>query len=40
MQGYSNPKSLEKNLREAAALFNQYGYSGFYMSDIMRVTGL
>ncbi|MEK0179710.1 MAG: TetR/AcrR family transcriptional regulator [Oscillatoriales cyanobacterium] len=33
-------ETREKILREAAALFNQYGYSGSSMSDIMRVTGL
>lgn len=33
-------ETREKILREAAALFNQHGYSGVSMSDIMRVTGL
>lgn len=33
-------ETREKILESAAALFNQYGYSGSSMSDIMRVTGL
>lgn len=33
-------ETREKIIQEAAVLFNQYGYSGSSMSDIMRVTGL
>jgi TetR/AcrR family transcriptional repressor of nem operon len=33
-------QTKEKILKQAAELFNQQGYSGSSMSDIMRVTGL
>lgn len=33
-------QTREKILKEAAELFNQQGYAGSSMSDIMRVTGL
>jgi AcrR family transcriptional regulator len=45
----SNPKFITaskgeqtkgKIIQQAAELFNQQGYAGWSMSDIMRVTGL
>ena len=33
-------ETREKILKQAAELFNQQGYSGSSISDIMRVTGL
>ncbi|WP_019501889.1 TetR/AcrR family transcriptional regulator [Pseudanabaena sp. PCC 6802] len=33
-------ETKEKILKQSAALFNQFGYAGSSMSDIMRVTGL
>ncbi|CAN1211103.1 TetR/AcrR family transcriptional regulator [Tumidithrix helvetica PCC 7403] len=33
-------ETRERILKQAADLFNQYGYAGSSMSDIMRVTGL
>jgi len=33
-------RNQSTNHRKAAALFNQQGYAGSSMSDLMRVTGL
>ena len=33
-------KTREKIVEKAAALFNQYGFSGFSMSELMKATGL
>ena len=33
-------KTRQKIVEKAAALFNQYGFSGFSMSELMKATGL
>jgi TetR/AcrR family transcriptional regulator, transcriptional repressor for nem operon len=33
-------KTRQRIIREAAALLNQYGFSGFSMSELMKATGL
>ena len=33
-------KTRQRIIKDAAALLNQYGFSGFSMSELMKATGL